>query len=138
MRCRAARGALARQVAGEAGSATVEAVLVVPVLMVVILAAVQLGLWALAQQAVQQAASRAAVAAAGLGASTTDGTEAGQQDLQTVAGRLVPTSTLTVRRVGTGTVVAVVTGTATSILPWFHPAVTAERRATVQRFRSGP
>lgn len=127
-----------RAPAGERGSSTVEVAVLVPLLAVLVLLAVQVALWAIADEAVQQVASQAALAAAGLGSTVQAGEAAGRQQASQLGGPVLVDPAVTVTEVDPDTVVAVVTGRAESILPWFHPPVRAQRVATVQRFRSGP
>lgn len=119
------------------GSATVEAVVLVPAAMLALLVVLQVGLWALAAEAVQQVADRAALAAASLGAGPPDGQQAARAALAGMAGRLVIDPSVTVTASGSNADDVVVTGQVESLVPGWHPAVTARRQATVQRFRAG-
>lgn len=124
--------------AGEQGSATVEAVIVVPALMLAILLALQVALWALAAEAVQQVAEHAAVAASGLGGTPAVGASAARSDLRGLAGRVVVDPTVAVVQVGSGAVEVKVSARVETILPWLRPSVRAARTATVQQFRASP
>jgi Flp pilus assembly protein TadG len=129
---------MTRRSAGrQRGSATVEAAVLVPATMLTLLVVLQVGLWALAVESVQQVADRAARAAAALGAGPADGQQAARQALAGVAGHLVVDPSVTVTSSGSNADDVVVTGQVESIVPGWHPVVTARRQATVQRFRSG-
>ncbi len=122
--------------AAESGSSTVEIVVVLPAAMVVILVAVQVCLWAVAAETVQAVAGHAAAVAAGLGGSAAAGERAGEASARSLAGPVVTDPVVAVVQLGPDTVRAEVTGRAESILPWFHPTVSAVRDVEVQRFRS--
>lgn len=119
---------------GADGSASVEAVVLVPALVLVVLVAVQIGLWALASEAVGQVASRAATAAAALDGSATSGLRAGQGELEALAGRLVVDPTVTVGPAGPDLVQATAVGQVESVVPWLHLQVRAVRSAPRQGF----
>lgn len=128
----------ARRRRAEAGSSTVEAVIMVPAAMVVILVAVQVCLWAVAAETVQSIAGRAAGVAAGVGGTVTAGQQAGEASARSLAGPVVTDPVVLVEPLGPNAVRAVVTGQVESILPWLHPSVRAVRDVGVQRFRIGP
>lgn len=106
--------------------------------MLVVLVAVQLCLWAFADEAVQSVASHAAVIAAGLGGTPSSGATAGQVAAAQIAGPVLLRPSVVVTSVAGGQVLVTVQGAVESILPWWHPKVTAVRTAVVQRFRAGP
>lgn len=123
--------------AAQRGSATVEAVIVLPAAMVVLLAVLQVGLWALAGESVQQVADQAARSAAALGAGPAYGRQAAWTALAGMDGHLVVDPSVTVTAVRGDAEEVVVVAQAESVVPGWHPTVRARRVAIVQRFRAG-
>lgn len=119
------------------GSATVEAVIVLPAAMVVLLAVLQVGLWALAAESVQQVADQAARSAAALGAGPAYGRQAAWAALAGVDGHLVVDPSVTITASTGDAEAVVVAAQAESVVPGWHPRVRARRVAIVQRFRVG-
>lgn len=119
------------------GSVAVEAVVLVPVAMLALLVVLQVALWALAAESVQQVADQGARAAAALGAGPADGRQAARASLSGLAGRVVVDPSVTVTLLGGDTDQVVVTAQVESLVPGWHPVVTARRDATEQRFRTG-
>ncbi|MBF6558566.1 MAG: hypothetical protein IVW52_20955 [Acidimicrobiales bacterium] len=128
-------GLVGHRRARQDGSSVVEAVVVVPALMVLILLTVQAVLWAEAAWVVQAAAG-AGQRASSLTGSVGPGQAAADQ---VVAGSGTLTSPAVQVAIGSGDVVEVqVRATATSVMPWMHFQVSAQRNGPVQEFRAAP
>ncbi len=123
------------RVRGEAGSAVLEAVLVVPVVMVLLLAVVQFALWAHAAQVVHLAASEGDRAARVLGGTPTTGAAAADAVVHGPGSDV--TSSDVVADVMPGGVARVrVTGMATTVLPGLSLPVSATVVGPIQTFRT--
>lgn len=132
----ALRAALAlrlRALGRERGSATVELVIAVPALLLLLLFVVQFGLIWSAQHAAQTAASTAVNAARAQGASQQTGQAQGETTLQQIAGGQLPDASISVSYSAT-TATVVVTGHPQSLIPGFHPQVTAHVSAPIETF----
>ncbi|MBR7827834.1 pilus assembly protein [Actinospica sp. MGRD01-02] len=131
---RAARAALTTRVRAlgrERGAATVELVIAVPALILLLLFIVQFGLIWLAQQCAQTAASSAVNAARAQGANPGLGQSQGQATLKQIAGAELPDASVSVTYTGT-TATVVVTGHPQSLIPGWHPQVTAHISAPIE------
>jgi TadE-like protein len=117
----------------EAGSATVELVVVLPAVMVVILLAVQVVLWSQAAGLVQEAAAVGAETSAGLGGSTGSGRSAAIAYLADHG--LSKGATVTASRTSDGVAEISVVAVPTEILPIGSVHVSASRSEPVQGFR---
>jgi Flp pilus assembly protein TadG len=119
----------------QAGSAAVEAVVVVPVFMVAVLVALQLAIWAHAEHVVEAAAARGDAVAQELGSTPGAGREAAVEMLEVSGKNLVGRTVVSETLAGDQAVVAV-QGNAQSILPWLDLPVSATSIGPLQEFRT--
>jgi hypothetical protein len=119
----------------EAGTASLEAVLVVPVLMLLVLVAVQLVLWAHAAQVVQLAASEGDRSARVVGGTPTQGVAVARSVLDG-SGSDVSDSSISVTVLPSDLTKVEVTGHAEAILPGFTLPVSATVVGPIQEFRT--
>ena len=119
----------------DAGSAVVEAVLVIPVAMLLLLLVVQFALWAHAAQVVQVAASEGDRVARTTGGNVAAG-QARAESVLSASGSTV-TAPGAVGSVGSHDEVTItVTGRAEAVLPWLVLPVSATQIGPVQEFRT--
>lgn len=128
---RTALAARLRALGRERGSATVELVIATPALILLLLFVVQFGLIWSAQQAAQTAASTAVNTARAQGANAGLGQAQGTATLQQIAGKQLPDAAITVTYSAT-TATVVVTGHPQSLIPGWHPQVTAHVSAPIE------
>jgi len=118
------------------GAASVEAVLIVPVLMVVLLVIVQCVLWVEAEQSVELAAAGGARVARAYGSTPGEGVvQAG--DVLRGPGSGVEDPRVTSRLLSGGMVELVVTGSSIAIVPGMHLPVSSTAVGPAQTFRPG-
>jgi hypothetical protein len=119
----------------ERGSATVEAVLVIPVLMLLLLVAVQFALWSHASQVVHTAASEGDASARSYGGGNQLGEARAREVLRgSQSNVLAPTVRVTV--LPGDEVKVMVTAKAVSILPGIQLPVSATAVGSIQEFRA--
>jgi hypothetical protein len=119
----------------ERGSATVEAVLVIPVLMVLLLLAVQFALWAHASQVVHTAASEGDASARSYGGGSQLG-EARARDVLRASQSNVLGPAVQVTVLPGDEVKVTVRARAVSILPGIQLPVSATVAGSIQEFRA--
>ena len=119
----------------ERGSATVEAVLVIPVLMVLLLLAVQFALWAHASQVVHTAASEGDASARSYGGGSQLG-EARARDVLRASQSNVLGPAVQVTVLPGDEVTVTVRARAVSILPGIQLPVSATVAGSIQEFRA--
>ncbi len=119
---------------GEAGQASVELALVLPLLMVLVLSGVQAALWFHAAQVVTAAAQEGAAAARAAGASAEAGHAAAGDTLDQLGRGLVVDARVAVVREPDWVKVQVM-GQAPSLLPGLHPAVHGRAQSPLERLR---
>jgi Flp pilus assembly protein TadG len=119
----------------ERGSATVEAVLVIPVVMVLLLVAVQFALWSHASQVVHTAASEGDASARSYGGGVQQGETRAHEVLQASRANVVGPA-IHVSRLPGDQVEVTVTASAVSIIPGIHLSVSATQAGTIQEFRA--
>jgi len=119
----------------ERGSATVEAVLVIPVLMLLLLLAVQFALWSHASQVVHTAASEGDASARSYGGGSQLG-EARARDVLRASQSNVIGPTVQVTVLPGDEVKVTVTARAVSILPGIQLPVSATEAGSIQEFRA--
>lgn len=119
----------------ERGSATVEAVLVIPVLMLLLLVAVQFALWAHASQVVHTAASEGDASARTYGGGSQLG-EARARDVLRASQSNVLGPAVQVTVLSGDEVQVTVTARAVSILPGIQLPVSATVAGSIQEFRA--
>ena len=122
-----------RALGRERGSVTAELAIATPLLILLIMLIVQFGIIYTAQQAAQTAASEAVNAARAQGANPSLGQSQGEQTLQQVAGGELQGASVSVSYTGTEATV-VVTGHPQSLIPGWHPQVTAQVSAPLETF----
>jgi Flp pilus assembly protein TadG len=115
----------------ERGSVTAELAIATPLLVLLLMFIVQFGVIWSAQQAAQTAASEAVNAARAQGADPGLGQSQGQATLQQVAGGELPDGVVSVTYSG-GQATVVVTGHPQSLVPGWHPQVTAQISAPIE------
>jgi Flp pilus assembly protein TadG len=120
-----------RALGRERGAAVVELVIAVPALIVLLLFVVQFGLIWLAQQSAQTAASTAVNAARAQGADPGLGQSQGEATLKQIASGELPDASVSVTYSGT-TATVVVTGHPQSVIPGWHPQITAHISAPIE------
>lgn len=132
---RAAPGARLRVLGRERerGSVTAELAIATPLLILLLMFIVQFGVIWSAQQAAQTAASAAVNAARAQGANPATGQARGEATLKQVAGGELPDASVSVSYFGTQATV-VVTGHPQSLIPGWHPQVTAQISAPIETF----
>jgi Flp pilus assembly protein TadG len=117
------------------GSATVEAVLVIPVLMLLLLVAVQFALWSHASQVVHTAASEGDAMARSYGGGSQQGAARAQEVLRASQSNVIG-PTVRVNVLSGDEVKVTVTARAISILPGIQLPVSATETGTIQKFRA--
>lgn len=115
----------------ERGQATVEMVIATPALILLLMFIVQFGLIWMAQQSAQTAAATAVNAARAQGANPGLGQARGQATVNQIAGASLPDAAVTVTYSGE-TATAVVTGHPQSLIPGWHPQITAHASAPIE------
>lgn len=128
------RLSLARRRAGDAGSASTELVIVMPLLLLLVLVSVHVGLWFHARHLVNAAAQEGARAARASGATDADGHDRAEQLLGDLGSGSVTDSTITVIRSGE-TVTVSVTGQAPPVIPGLAMTVSATSTSPIEEFR---
>ena len=122
-----------RALGRERGSATIETVFAAPALILLLMFIVQFAVTYSAQQAAQTAASVAVNAARAQGATPGLGQSQGEATLKQLAGAELPDASISVTYSGT-TATVVVTGHPESLIPGWHPEVTAQVSAPIESF----
>lgn len=117
------------------GSATVEAVLVIPVVMLLLLVAVQLALWSHASQVVHTAASEGDASARSYGGGDQMGEARAEEVLRASQSNVIG-PTVQVTDLPGGQVKVTVTARAVSILPGIQLPVSATAVGSIQEFRA--
>jgi Flp pilus assembly protein TadG len=120
-----------RALGRERGSATIETVIAAPALILLLMFIVQFAVNWSAQQAAQTAASTAVNAARALGANPSLGQYQGEATLKQLAGKELPDASIQVSYAG-NTATVVVTGHPASLIPGWHPEVTAQVSAPIE------
>lgn len=118
-----------------AGSASVEAALVLPAVMVALLLVIQLCLWAHADAVAGVAAAAGEQAAALDGGSAAAAGQAATTVLDGPGRAVLSAGAVTVAGAPDDVVSVTVTGRAEPVLPWLALPVTATRRGPTQEFR---
>jgi hypothetical protein len=118
-----------------AGSAVVEAVVIVPIAMVVVLLVVQVCLWAHAATLVQGAATAGEQAATALGGSPTIGAIEARAELTATASKVVVDPSVDAEILSGGEVEVRVSARTEAIIPWLRLPVSATRVGLSQEFR---
>jgi Flp pilus assembly protein TadG len=128
-------GARWRRVAArpDAGGATAELVIAMPLLLLIIMFIVQAGVWMHATHITQAAATRAANAAAAYGATTDDGQRAGTDTLTAIGNGVLNDPSVSVARTATQIRVEV-SGSAETVVPGMHWTARAVVVRPVERF----
>ena len=116
------------------GDASVEAVLVVPVLLFLIMVVVQAGLWFHGKQVVTAAAQEGVQAGRLDGANAATGEEQARRFVQRISPSIARTATVHASRDAERTSV-VVTGTVQPVLPGVSLTVVGHAEAPTERFR---
>ena len=122
-----------RRLEGEAGTASTELVVVMPLLLLLVLVSVHIGLWFHARHIVNAAAQEGARAARAAGATDIDGYDRAQQMLDELGSDAIADPTVTVSR-NTRTVTVTVTGEATPVIPGLAIAVQASSTSPLEQF----
>ena len=120
-----------RALGRERGSATIETVIAAPALILLLMFIVQFAVTWSAQQAAQTAASVAVNAARALGANPGLGQSQGEATLEQLAGKELPDASIQVSYSG-NTATVVVTGHPASLIPGWHPEVSAQVSAPIE------
>jgi Flp pilus assembly protein TadG len=123
------------QLGDEAGDATVEAVLAVPVLILLIMLVIQFGLYYHAAHTAEAAAQEGARAARAQGAAASDGQRRAEEFMVDAAPTLVSNVRVVVTR-DADTAQIEVRGTVHSIVPGLTFSVHADAESPVERFRA--
>ena len=126
-------GRMRRALRGDRGSVSVELVIATPLLLWMLLAIVQFALWSHATHIAQAAASQGLAAARVQGATTAAGNAGAQRMLDQLGqGPLTDTSVTSGRTADSASVV--VTGVASSVIPFLRLPVHAEALGPLERF----
>lgn len=123
-----------RRCRGDAGSASTELVIVMPLLLLLVLASVHLGLWFHARHLVNAAAQEGARAARVSGATDSDGYDRAQQILGDLGSSSVTSPAINVTRSG-GSVTVSVTGQAPPVIPGLAMTVSATSTSPIEEFK---
>jgi Flp pilus assembly protein TadG len=121
----------------DAGGATTELAIAMPLVMLIIMFIVQAGVWMHATHVAQAAATRAANAAAAYQASAATGQTAGTETLQAIGDGVLNSPSVSVTRTATE-VRAEVVGTAAPVVPGVHWKVRAVVVRPVERYVPDP
>lgn len=117
----------------DAGGASVELVIAVPLLLLLLMFIVQATVWMHGTNVAQAAATRALDAGRAYNGSATAGQQAGEQTLTAIGSGVLPRRHVTVTRTTT-TVQVEVDATAATIVPGIHWTVRATAAGPVERF----
>ncbi|GIF74131.1 TadE family protein [Asanoa siamensis] len=117
----------------DAGAATTELVIAMPLLLLMILFVVQAGVWMHATHVAQAAATRAASTAAAYQGTAAAGQAAGAETLAAIGSGVLKTPAVSVTRTATE-VQGEVTGTAATVVPGMNWSVRAVVVRPVERF----
>ncbi|HEX8630345.1 MAG TPA: TadE family protein [Catenuloplanes sp.] len=117
----------------DAGGATAELVIAMPLLLFIIMFIVQAGVWMHATHITLAAATRAANAAAAYGASSSAGRTAGNDTLAAIGNRILANPNVSVTRTATEVRVEV-SGTAQTVVPGIRWTAKAVVVRPVERF----
>ena len=120
---------------GDAGSETVEIVIIVPVLMALLLLGLQLCLWGLAAHAVNLGVAEGGAAGRALGGSRQVATIV-RSDVEAIAGSLVGSLTVDVHQLPEEFVAVSATGVVPTVFPGLRLRVSAVSAGPVQGFRA--
>jgi Flp pilus assembly protein TadG len=128
-----------RQVADrrDAGSATAELVIAMPLLLLIVMFVIQAGVWMHATHVAQAAATRAANAAAAYHSSAAAGQSAGNETLAAIGSGVLKNPSVSVTRTATEVRVEIV-GTAATVVPGITWTVRAVVVRPVERFVPDP
>lgn len=118
----------------ERGSVSTELVIATPLLLLLIMGVIQFALWQHASHVARTVAQQGVAAARVEGASTTTGQNEAQTVLTQLGANELRNPHIATTRDGNATTV-VVTGEATSVLPFFHLPVRAVATGPTERFR---
>jgi Flp pilus assembly protein TadG len=121
----------------DAGGATVELVIAVPLLLFIVMFVIQAGVWMHATHVAQAAATRAANAAARYQSSSAAGQDAGKQTLAAIGSGVLKEPSVSVTRTATEVRVEIV-GTAATVVPGISWTVRATVVRPVERFVPDP
>lgn len=117
----------------DAGAATAELVIAMPLLLLIVMLVVQAGVWMHATHIAQAAAIRAATTAAAYQSSAATGQQAGAATLAAIGSGVLTHPSVTVTRTATQVSVEI-TGTAATVVPGIHWSVRAVVVRPVERF----
>lgn len=117
---------------GDDGATTVEIAGYTTLMLAALLVGVQVVMWGMAALGAHYAADRAAQQARQYGATAANGQAQAAAVLGSVVGNALSDPQVEVTRTAT-TITVTVTGTAVSIIPGFHPTVSATSNAPVER-----
>lgn len=117
----------------DAGGATAELVIAMPLLLLIVMFGVQAGVWMHATHVAQAAATRAANSAAGYQSSATAGQNAGNETLAAIGSGVLKNPSVSVTRTATEVRVEIV-GTAATVVPGVRWTVRAVVVRPVERF----
>lgn len=117
---------------GDDGATTVEIAGYTTLMLAALLVGVQVVMWGMAALGAHYAADQAAQQARQYGATAADGQAQAASVLDSAVGNALNDPLVSVTRTAT-TVTVTVTGTAVSIIPGFHPTVSATSNAPVER-----
>jgi len=117
---------------GDEGATTVEVAGYTTLMLAALLVGVQVVMWGVAALGAHYAADQAAQRARQYGASAADGHAQADRVLGSAVGNALSDPQVDVSVTAT-TVTVTITGTAVSIIPGFHPTVTATSNAPVER-----
>ncbi|BCJ62998.1 TadE/TadG family type IV pilus assembly protein [Polymorphospora rubra] len=117
----------------DAGAATAELAVAMPLLLLLVMLVIQAGLWMHATHVAQSAATRAANAAAGYQSSAAAGRDAGEQTLTAIGDGVLKDPSVSVTRTATE-VRAEITGTAATVVPGVRWTVRAIAVRPTERF----
>lgn len=119
---------------GDAGSASTELVIVMPLLLLLVLASVHVGLWFHARHLVNAAAQEGARAARAAGATDDDGYARADQMLRELGSGAVTDPTVTVARTP-GSVTVTVTGQSPAVINGLTMGVAATSTSPIEEFK---
>lgn len=120
---------------GEAGVASTEVAIVMPVMIIVVMLVFQIGLFWHAKQAADAAAEEGVDAAQVATATEADG-HAGVDTILSQAGNLRDVNVQVTRDLATGVVTVTVTGNSPSIVPFGSWAVSSQAQGSIERYVS--
>ena len=106
-----------------------------PVFFLLVVVGIQFALWSHAAHLARAAAEQGSQVASGYGSTTSAGTQAAYQFIDTTGPGTLTGAQVSTKTLSGGTAQVTVSGRAQAIIPWFHLSVSATSDAPIQEYR---